>query len=398
MPIYVPPTPINIQHLSPNAGIVQNRVPQLLAQAAVGSLQVLTPDAGIVQNRMVFSTVNEEVRPPKTLTLRNTGTAPLRITELTFGDSQEQNNAVPIADRRRAADFSLVNPPPLPLILGPNASIDLSVRFAPQRVARQNQNETPTHLRNGENYASLTITSTYPNRQTATVNLAGVNFAEYESNNEPSIAEIARIFGWRINIGTERVRLGGTTPLFGDEVYSPYWLRADTTRPVLLWPLAITRGRKDFPQGSVRFEPKPGSGGNSGFLYRHAGRSNDDSPTGIEVPGSNDLSGGENQKLLPKIFGVDNVSRVSTTDTVDFTPRSAFALNNSGSWTDDSQNGPYQLHNWRIFPVRDAQGNLVPNTWYATYDTGLDPTDPYKNFDYNDHVYLMINAKPENQP
>lgn len=396
MPIYLPPTPPNIQLLTPNAAIVQNRDTQLLAQAAVGNLQVLTPDAGIVQNRMVFSTVNEEVRAPKTLTLRNTGNVPVRITGLTLGNSQEQNNAVRIEDHRRAADFRLVNPPQLPLILGSNASIPVSVQFAPQRIARQNASETPTHLGNGENYASLTITSTYPNRQSLTVNLAGVNFADYESNNEPSIAEIARIFGWRINIGTERLRLGGTrTPLFGNEVYSPYWRRVDTTRPVLLWPLTITRGRKDFPQGSVRFEAKPGSGGNSGFLYRHAGRSNDDSPRGIEVLGSNDLSGGENQKLLPKIFGVDSVSRVPTTDTVDFTPRSAFALNNSGSWTDDSQSGPSQLHNWRMFPVRDAQGNLIPNTWFATHDTGIDPTDRFKNYDYNDHVYLMINAQPE---
>jgi len=55
-----------------------------------------------------------------------------------------------------------------------------------------------------------------------------------------------------------------------------YWLRADTTKPVLLWPLAVYSGRGNNPHGGVRFEAKPGSGGNSGSLHELAGRNNDD--------------------------------------------------------------------------------------------------------------------------
>jgi len=57
--------------------------------------------------------------------------------------------------------------------------------------------------------------------------------------------------------------------------------------------------------GGVRFEAKPGSGGNNGSLYELAGRNNGDG-----VLGSNDLSG-ENQKLVPKIL-VNNVNSVPT--------------------------------------------------------------------------------------
>lgn len=366
---------------------------QLLAQA-VGNLQVLTPDSGIVQNRMVFSTVNEEVRPPKILTIRNTGTGRLTITGLSLGDSQERSR-VRIADHQRAGDFRLVNAPRPPIDLGANASINLSVQFAPQRAARII--DATTHTQNGENYASLTITSNDPDEPTRRVNLAGVNFANYESINEPSIAEISRIFGWKVGIGTENLRLGSRKTLSSDEVYSPYWVRADTTKPVLLWPLGVTsgRGRRNTPHGGIRFEAKPGSGGNSGFIYEFASRDNDDSPTGTEVPGSNDLTGGENQKLLPKIL-VNGVNRVPTTNTVDFTPTTAFALNNGGSWTDDNKNGTYKLRNWRTYHVRNAQGTIIPNIWYAAQDIGLDP-DPstYKNFDYNDHIYLLVNANPE---
>ncbi len=361
--------------------------------AGDGNIQVLTPDAGIVQNRMVFSTVNEEVRAAKTLTLRNTASEPLTITGLSFGDSQEKDNALRLSDHQRGADFKFVNARTLPITLAPNASVDLFVQFAPQRVASVS-NKT-THLLNGENYASLTITSNDPNQPTTKVNLAGVDFADYEGSREPSIAEIARIFGWTLNVGTENIVLGGSKTLIGDEVYSPYWLRADTTKPVELWPLAVTSARSDKTHAKVNFEAKPGSGGNSGLLYEFAGRENDDSPTGNEVLGSNDNSGGENQKLLPKIL-VNNVNSVPTADLVDFIPTKAFALRNAGSWTDDSMNAKDQVHNWRMFPVRDAKGTLIPHTWFAIQDIGLD-LDPAtgKNFDYNDHVYLLVNAKPE---
>lgn len=359
------------------------------------NLQVVTPNADIVQNRVLFSTVNEEVRPAKTLTLRNTGTAPLTITGLSFGDSQEKDNAVRLADYQRGADFKLVDNLTLPITLNPNESRNLSVQFAPQRVASVNLRASPTHTNNGESYASLTITSNDPDQPTNKVNLAGSNSTNYEGRNELSLAEIARTFGWTLNVGTEDNILGGSKTLLGDEVYSPYWVRADTTKPVELWPLAVYSQRQDTPVGAIRFEAKPGSGGNSGLLYELPGRNNDDSPTGNEVLGSNDLSGGENQKLLPKIL-VNKVNSAPTNDLVDFVPTKAFALRSFGSWTDDSQNGTDQVHNWRLFPVRDAQGNLVSNTWFATLDPGLD-TDPAtgKNFDYNDYVYLLKNAKPE---
>jgi len=35
----------------------------------------------------------------------------------------------------------------------------------------------------------------------------------------------------------------------------------------------------------------------------------------------------------------------------------------------------------------------VPNTWYATEDIGN--TGGSKNYDYQDAVYLLVNAKPE---
>ncbi len=83
-----------------------------------------------------------------------------------------------------------------------------------------------------------------------------------------------------------------------------------------------------------------------------------------------------------------------TSNNVDFNPSGPFALKRGPGSTDDSKNiiNGITTHEWRIYTARDENGAIVPNTWIATSDTGLNPN---KNFDYNDNVYLLTNAKPE---
>jgi hypothetical protein len=353
---------------------------QLVSAAATGELKVLTPLSSryIAPGRLIFSTVNEEYRAPKTLVLQNTGTGPLSITDLSIGNSVE-NIAKRSADNLRDEDFKL-NAPAGSFTIPAGGSRKISIEFKPLREAKIST-DSITDTLNGESYASLNISM---GQSTKRVNLAGLNFADYEGNSEPSLAEISRIYGWKINIGSEKQLLGGSKTPLGSEVSSPYWQRADASKPVYLWPLAVASGRRDTPHGRVSYEPK---GGSSTFLYELAGRRNDDN-----LPGSNSLSGGENQKLLPKIF-IDNVNKVPGIGDVDITTTKAFALNSNGSWTIDSRNGTGDLHNWRIYPVQNAQGNLIPNTWFAGVDPG-NTEGGFKNYDYQDGVYLLKNVKP----
>lgn len=375
--------PASLRSLSSNSAVDPlTGISESAALVEAGNIEITTPDSNIVQNRMVFSTVNEEVRAEKTLTVKNTGTGDLTITGLSFGNGEILSEA----------DFRIVNSPTT-FTLAPDASQNISVQFAPKgidKVSSLNANDSPTHTKNGEQYDSLQVTSNDPDQPTMAVNLAGLNSANYEGNNEPSVAEIARTFGFSFDVGTEDNILGGSKALLGDEVYSPYWLRADTAKNVELWPLAVYSGRGNPSHDSIKFEAKPSSGGRSGTVYSLAGRDNDDSATGTEVKGSNDLSGGENQKLLPKIL-VGGVNSTPTSTTVDFNPTTAFALNRGGAYTDDSRNGTEQLHNWRVFPVGDLD---TTTTWFAAVDPGNVEGFP-KNYDYNDDVYLLVNAKPE---
>lgn len=359
------------------------------AQALVAgpNLEIITPDQEVVQNRMVFSTVNEEVRAAKPLILRNTGDAALTIT-LNLGDSQEKDNAVPgrLVDHDRAADFRILNTPTgTPVNLNPGASLNVSVQFAPQRQSVS----TPTGITdtlNGENYASLNITSNDPDQGIAKVNLAGLNASDYEGPREPSLAEITRTFGYGIDIGAQHDP-GGSKTLLGDEVYSPYWVRANASESVELFPLAVFSSRSDVPHDSVLFRNKGTTKDNP--IYLLAGRNDDDN-----VPGSNNLSGGENQKVLPKIMTTPfSDSLPPTSSTVDFTPSGSFTLRRGDGFIDDNLNGPAKTHGFRIYAMRDADGVIVPDTWLVSTDIG---TNEGRNFDFQDVVWVMKNARPEN--
>lgn len=358
--------------------------PLVSAAAAQGRIQVLTavPDRNIVPNRIVFSTVNEEVRAPKTVLLTNTGTGPLTVT-LNIANST-QGLAKRLADNNRAADFRLTGATAgTPFTIRAGQSRTVAVQFTPLRTAL-NSTDAITDTVNGENYASLIIRSSDSARPTSVVQLAGLNAADYEGDNENSVAEIVRTYGWTTNVGSESQRLGRTA-LIGDEVYSPYWLQANKNLDVKLWALANISSRESVPTGFTSFRYRRAGGE---VLYAFAGRQDDD-----DVPGSDRESGGENQKLLPKIF-LNNVNVTQTPAGVSFIPNQGFALNTSGVWTADTRNGSEQLHNWRLYPVRDAAGELVRNTWIATQDNG-NTTTQFKNFDYQDKVYLLTNAKPE---
>jgi hypothetical protein len=355
--------------------------------AAGPNLQVITPNTNVVQNRMVFSTFNEQARLSKNLTLRNTGNQALTITGLRFGDSQEKNNAIAgrLADHERAADFKFANTIKLPLTIAAGGSINLPVQFLPKRDATLAVGDSPTHTKNGENYASLTISSNDPDQRTTKVNLAGLNATNITSDFEASLAEVVRSFGWTTDIGSEDNKLGVSRTLFGDEVYSPYWMRADASKPVELFPIAAYSSPSDEAHDGVAFQAKAGTGGRSGFLYALAGRLQDDN-----LPGSNDRSGGENQKLLPKIL-VNGKNTTPTSSTVDFNPNSPFALKRGDGFTDDNLNGTANTRAWRIYPLINANGSTVSNTWIATCDVG---TNVGRNGDFQDAVYLFKNAKP----
>jgi hypothetical protein len=58
-----------------------------------------------------------------------------------------------------------------------------------------------------------------------------------------------------------------------------------------------------------------------------------------------------------------------------------------------------QTHNFRFYPARNAGGGTIPNAWLVGVDIGTDPRPGFqKNYDYQDYVFLLVNAAPELTP
>jgi hypothetical protein len=46
-----------------------------------------------------------------------------------------------------------------------------------------------------------------------------------------------------------------------------------------------------------------------------------------------------------------------------------------------------------VYPAKGEGGVRIPNMWLIAVDVNVDPPD--KNFDYQDQVMVLINARPE---
>jgi fibronectin type 3 domain-containing protein len=291
-----------------------------------------------------FITANV-VHDTGTLVVRNTGTEALNVTDLAV-----------------TGPFNLVNPPTLPALVPAGGSISVQVRF----------NATTIGTSGGLWSGTLTVSSDDVTHPTVPVELAGFWQSVSEGGQEPDVAELAKLFGYTSAITAAGVALNqhGLVHASGDEVLSPYWLRADSSQPVTVRQLAAFHTQ-----------------GNTATFFWHAKGSN--STTSLITH-----AGAEGQSILPHRNGSTTVTASGT-----FAPSTAFGIKIDPEWSDPSKNdgsvdiaagctGPCG-HHVRAWAVRDRSGAIVPNTWLVGMDySGI-------NYDYNDNLYLVGNMKPE---
>lgn len=331
-------------------------------------IAVTSPDDNLrLSKRLVFSTVDEEPRPPRAVTVTNPGGADLRVTGVTV-----------------SGPFVLAAGQPTSFTVAPGASAPVAVRYTPSTTITTTTAHTGT----------LTIDSNDAETPRVQVTLKGLDTAAYEDVGEPTLRMIGNAIGYYGadllgSVRSQRWPIDGTT-----EVMSPYWRRVDGGAPVELIPLARYAARTIGTTGGAGWYPKgtdPNIGSNRRQLYAFEGCNCTD-PTVA--------SGGENQKLLP----------ATTTGVTTFSPTGLFGLfgDNGRSFSDDGyhkfqdETGAIvesQTHNFRFYPARNASGVPIPNAWIAGVDIGVDPRPGFqKNYDYQDYVFLLVNAAPELTP
>ncbi len=297
--------------------------------------------------RLVFSTVGEDPQfPAQTAQVVNTGVKPLTVTNLSFGGVD-------------AADFQLGAGQITSFVLAPGQQQAVAVAFRPFA------NSYPIRS------ATLVVTSNAPTMPTASMNVAGLDPADFQGGNEPHLKEILQTVGFTNN---PTLAPGQTRIADREEVISPFWTAVDTTKPVTVTPIARYESTTTFTSGQFGWYPKGAASSGNVKLFDFAGGTTQ--------------YGGENQKLFPQI---------SPGSITSFTPAGTFGLVRVNSeYSDDGRNGPQAWHNFRFYPAKDINGNVQPNTWIVGQDrSNIFVTPADKNFDYQDVVAIMTNAQPE---
>ena len=337
---------------------------------ASGTLTVTDPYALPGSSNVMFAnirfpntTIGDTVHNTDTLTLTNTGGSAMAVTSLTLNNT----NA-----------WSITAGPTLPLVLAPGAATTVTLKYNNRSTPSSTYNQTadPNNPGGGGfERGTLTVGSTDLNTPSKVINLTGYTQYKSENQNEPSLQTIVNLlagYGTLIN-GTPVTQLrqdpattGSAPTYFGEETVSAYWTSADASRPVNVVQIAAfhTEGDADtfgyFKQGST-------------------------SVTAILDQAK--LSG---QSIFP-------TNAAGAWATGQFTTTNTFGFRLSGTagteWSDDTKNTYHASgggHHMRFFPVRDAIGTLVPNTYLAL----MDYASVNENFDFQDNVYVVSNVRP----
>ena len=326
---------------------------------AQGRVEVENEAGAPFSDRLVFSRIGSLAAPPAngvhdrgSVRLRNTGPADLAITGLSVS----------------GGPFEIEAPPSLPAVLAAGESVRVTIRFVAQMGNRNGR-------RRGIYQNVLVVSTDDPERPALSVELAGYWQSVSEGGREARLPELVNdVLGYPTVIldPGESINTRGRVEATGEEVLSPYWRRADESRPVTVRQLAAFHGccTTEVP---VYWHPKGQT--TVSEVVRHA------PPDGQSVlPRRADLSGPAAAAFTPVAgaFGF----RVSDNEWSD--P----SLNDASP--DDCSGGPETCgQRLRFWPVRDRSGALVPGQYLMAMDyDGI-------NYDYNDNVYLIENLAPD---
>jgi hypothetical protein len=321
-------------------------------QAGSG-LKVTAPEDVLgLTSRLVFSSNQQRPTDDRTATLTNTSSSTINVTNLTISGQQ-------------ANQFLLVPGQPKSFSIAPNTSKPVRVRFRPTSA--------------GNKFGILTIAnnSATPNIQVA---LRAVRSISTLGDTEPQLAQLMQLFGYTTNIGFTKGRTATEPIAYGDEVLSPYWSRVDASQPVTITPIARYTGANTLNGATGR---TPLNSATRQVLYHFPPDEAVDTTPG---DGHDDSIYAENQKTFPQI----------SDGTMSFSPTAPFGVyGNIANFSDDRFNRDAEgttFHNLRFYPAKGPGGVVLSNTWIVAIDVNTDPPD--KNFDYQDQVMLLKNARP----
>ncbi|MDZ5662512.1 putative Ig domain-containing protein [Nocardioides sp. S-58] len=239
----------------------------------------------------------------------------------------------------------------LPLTVAPGGTYDLRVQFGGAGSR-------------GAYGATMTITSNAANRPQLPVQLRGYWQPQPEGGVEPTMTEVARVFGWSTAIG-EPLEDAYSGPLQGDEVRSLLWKRLDPSRPVTARQLTALHGCCSETGDNIA------------------------SP----ISGSHDGAWG--QSFYPRVAQNGTAPASAPFQQGQANPTGSFALTIAGYTTNKAPTAtdPANL-GIRVWPV-EVGGRTVPGAYLVGQDFVQNGCGGGSaNCDYQDNVFLVTNIAP----
>lgn len=299
------------------------------------------PDIELSTSELIFSGVrNVSNYTPEPVVVTNAGITALQITQLTLNGTHKSH-------------YQLVSPPALPLTLGAGQSVTLQVRFKPTAL------QVLT--------ARLDITNNDPDEGLVSVALYGLATPGLEGTNEPTFNNVVTTLGYKINVGGTGLILGTNPAPIGDEVAAPLFVKAGPGH-VRIKPVARYSPDIQIPFG----------------YYFSNGSTVIENEVAV-IASKNVVNPPNHQRLLPVIVSGGN-DRFNPHES----PFGIYVLGLEGrkTYSEDFRNedGP-TLHAVRSYPLKDRQGNPLPNQYLVAFEDA-------SNGDYQDYVFVLTNVQP----
>ena len=305
-----------------------------------------------------------------TVTVRvlNTGAQPLNITQMVLADS----------------NFAIVS--------GGGAQTIAAGSFADVKIKFVYTN--PTALGNKVIASTLKIYSDDSDEPIKTVKLSGIwqSYSENQPNGisaEPTAEQVIEAFGYGTTISTKSspINTKGVNKASGDEVLSQTWQRADNGLPVTVQMLATYHQVYDVKWNThstlYTYDPN--------VMDATTGK-----PKVTKLLSHNQI---DSQSVLPLADG--SSSQLAIANWIPGSSTFGFNIDGqaNGTYSQDVYNTPNDAsnpgHGWRFYVAKDAQGNIIPDTYLACQDY---VKVSWANYDYQDNILLLTNVKPVEAP
>lgn len=370
----------NLNELSPLSWLLKMKT-KVEAQPIVNHLKdtkqltIFAPQIEANTDELIFSAIDqsyptafdpsspEHTIEIKSITVQNTGNTNLNISSASLIGS----------------GYSLSSNHSFPEVIASGQSQDFEIRFAPGagNIGRLD--------------GSITFVSNDVSNPSLVVNLYGISTAGFGGYNEPTLSQVVDALGYNINVGWT-----GLTPVHFQFGSSDSALAA-----------GLINMSTDLAGEEVDVQTFKKSGNNTVTLTPVARYSPvEPLPTGWYTNNNGTstlnqtfvLSGQkpEHQTLLPKLLSGNTQFDPGTAAFGIYIRSAHFGRD---SFTEDALNTPSDppstapgtgsKHRVRTYPLKNRQGNLVPNQYLICFEDA-------NNGDYQDYMYVLSGVKPSN--